>query len=161
MKKLSFLMIVSIISLILVGCSSIKKYSIISSNDPEDYLHDYDYVECMYEFELKVDEDYDNLCSDEQIKNDIKEKIDEANEYELHTKEAKEIRKAYGKSMKEYNEILKDNPEYTTWGGELNPDDQEKIENLEKEFEKKRDAFYDKYDEVIEDLKSKYNKENE
>lgn len=154
-------MVISVISLNLVGCSSIKSSQIISSNKPKDYIHDNVYVLSISDYKTQIEQDYDRLLSDEQIKDDIKEKSDKVNGYELYTKEAKEFRKTYIKSLKEYNKIIKANKANYAWRREFSTEDKEKIENLEEEYNQKRNAFFDKYREARNDLESKYNKDNE
>lgn len=104
MKKINALLLISFISLTMVGCSIKETFS----NDPGYYIVDENYIKFnMDDFKGMIDQDRFNLCGDSKIEKDIEEEIERVKEYDLHTKEANEVRDTYCKYMKKYNEAAK------------------------------------------------------
>ncbi|WP_343339164.1 hypothetical protein TPELB_15170 [Terrisporobacter petrolearius] len=141
MKKINALIVVLFISLTMVGCSVKETFS----NEPGDYISDDNYIKYnMDDFKGMIDQDRFNLYSDNQIEEDINQEIDRVKEYNLHTKEAKEVRDTYCNYMKKYNKALINN-------------DAEEIKNLEKDFQNKLELFNNKCDEAAESINSEPN----
>lgn len=135
-RKVIFILIISIITTLLVGCNSLNKYS-----------YDYNKISEISTISIEIGDTYYNSSRKSNFKKESKKIVKRLEKTKMKTKEGKDVLKAYVKISKSLINNILDN-----WNqNPLNSLKNKKTQKLEENLKYK----LDKFDEKIEELKVK------